>query len=230
MIAHDFGRSDPEVRSTTTLSAYDPPVVDEFLATTFEAKTMMKLCLISLLTMLAASLAVNGGNHPPANSPAVAPPGRSGSSGLLSAATIPISRSFRCPIVLSAANNWTAATTVPSGMAFALSSLTLTDSTGNLLVFQLPQQRRELRIVGGLCSETVTLPTDFSGNYAVGKIPLSQRKIEFDPPLLFFPGDPFEISIGSFFLSSSGDYLPSPLTVETLSLVVGGYVLYPGEY
>lgn len=193
----------------------------------------MKLFVLSLVAILTAGYLADAPRDMAAatTSPtAVARAGGQTTNGLITFGAVPVNRSFRCPIVLSATNSWLAATTVPSGMAFALSSLTLTDSTGNMLVFQLPSTRRELRIVGGLCSETVTLPTDLSGNYSVGMIPLSQRKIEFDPPLLFFPGDPFEVSIGSFFLSSSGDYLPSPLTVQTLSLVVGGYVLYPGEY
>jgi hypothetical protein len=94
-------------------------------------------------------------------------------------------------------------------------------------------ERRQLRIVGGVCVETMSLPNALvsPSQMGVAVIPLNARKFEFDPPLLVHPDDPFSIEITSVLVSNGA---PVPISQglgnSSLSLVIGGYVLYPGEY
>ena len=91
--------------------------------------------------------------------------------------------------------------------------------------------RRYLRVVGGLCLETLAVPTAITvANSSVSTTPLDQRRFVFDPPMVVYPGDPFSIDISNFLLDAAGNLTPLALTNDSLSLVIGGYVLYPGEY
>ena len=187
----------------------------------------MKYAIMALLAMVVGS-AVRS-DRIESNSAASRPKGKAAALdlGFASAATIPFNRSFRCPVTLSASTSATASTMVPNDIGFVLTSLTFAGANG---AESSGQFENRVRITAGLCTEVHVVPQSIGNGAAstLAGVGLDGRRLAFDPPLLLQPGDPLSFELFRVYIPTQAD---SPLQGQTsVSLVIGGYVLYPGEF
>ncbi len=127
----------------------------------------------------------------------------------LAVGDLTLDRAVRCQAQITPTQPWVVP--MPASNGFAMTSLRVTSSVppnGNPAAATSAPVKLDLTV--GSCVESYwSVIVNETTNLA---------EIRFDPPLIAAPGATFSVAIS-----------PATTWVDTVTLVVGGYVVYPGE-